>query len=188
MVLADSEQAGIPTVAEAKEIERQIALPISSFYEAPAGAGAAPGDLIRSQGVSEYDIPPGIAAHRILYGSVGSSGEAVVTSAAVLLPARKPPSGGWPIIAWAHGTSGVARQCAPSAMKNLYYGSALFDLVQAGFAIVATDYHGLGTDGRHRYMDRIAQANDIINSIPAARRACAEIGRNWVVSGHSQGG
>ncbi|HEY7689630.1 MAG TPA: alpha/beta fold hydrolase, partial [Dongiaceae bacterium] len=62
------------------------------------------------------------------------------------------------------------------------------DMAQAGFAIVATDYHGLGTDGRHRYMDRIAQANDIINSIPAARQARAEVGSNWVASGHSQGG
>jgi NAD(P)H-dependent flavin oxidoreductase YrpB (nitropropane dioxygenase family) len=31
-------------------------------------------------------------------------------------------AGGLGSIAWAHGTSGVARQCAPSLAKDVYFG------------------------------------------------------------------
>jgi pimeloyl-ACP methyl ester carboxylesterase len=54
--------------------------------------------------------------------------------------------------------------------------------------VVATDYHGLGTVGPHRYMDKVAQANDVIASVPAARAAVPGLGKPWVVDGHSQGG
>ena len=40
----------------------------------------------------------------------------------VLIPAGSAPVGGWPVIAWAHGTSGMARICAPSLMKDIEYG------------------------------------------------------------------
>lgn len=116
-------------------------------------------------------------------------GADLATSGVVLVPAGTPPAGGWPVIAWAHGTSGVARQCAPSAMSDVYYGGlGLSQMLEAGFAVVATDYHGLGTEGAHRYMDKAAQALDVIHSIPAARAAVPSLGRNWVVDGHSQGG
>lgn len=50
-----------------------------------------------------------------------------------------------PVIAWAHGTSGVARRCAPSLMKDVEYGTeGLMPMVAAGFAVVATDSAGLG--------------------------------------------
>jgi hypothetical protein len=61
-------------------------------------------------------------------------------------------------------------------------------MLRAGFAVVATDYHGLGTEGPHEYLDKIAQANDVVTAIPAARHAVPALGRKWVVDGHSQGG
>jgi len=113
----------------------------------------------------------------------------VAASAAVLIPAGSKPPQGWPVIVFAHGTSGVARQCAPSAMTDVYYGSlGLFDFVKAGFAVVAVDYHGLGTEGPHQYINKIAQTNDALYSVPAARTAVASLGSKWVVDGHSQGG
>jgi pimeloyl-ACP methyl ester carboxylesterase len=113
----------------------------------------------------------------------------VATSGVVLIPAGAPPPNGWPVIAWAHGTSGVARLCAPSAMKDVYYGSeGLMPMVAAGFAVVATDYHGLGTEGPHQYVNKVAQARDVVYSIPAARAAVPSLGSKWVADGHSQGG
>jgi pimeloyl-ACP methyl ester carboxylesterase len=97
--------------------------------------------------------------------------------------------GGWPVIVWAHGTSGVARMCAPSLQKDMEYGEeGLMPMVRAGFAVVATDYHGLGTEGPHEYINKTAQARDVIYSVPAARAAVPELGRRFVVIGHSQGG
>ena len=107
----------------------------------------------------------------------------------MLIPRGRPPAGGWPLIAWAHGTSGVARRCAPSLQKDLEYAElGLGGMVQAGFAVVATDYHGLGTPGPHQYVNKLAQARDVIYSVPAARRAVPSLGRRWAAVGHSQGG
>jgi alpha-beta hydrolase superfamily lysophospholipase len=61
-------------------------------------------------------------------------------------------------------------------------------MLRAGFAVVATDYHGLGTAGPHEYLDKTAQAYDVITAIPAARKAVPALGSRWVVDGHSQGG
>ena len=48
------------------------------------------------------------------YRSRGVKGEPIVASGFILLPKGKVPKGGWPVLAWAHGTTGVADTCAPS--------------------------------------------------------------------------
>lgn len=189
--LARADEPGLPsTPAEAAHFERQNALPITAFYDTPATlATTRPGALLRSEAAHDYSLPDGASAVRILYHSLDARGRDVATSAFVLLPPGSAPAGGWPVIAWAHGTSGVARQCAPSAMKDLYYGEeGLYDFLKAGFAIVATDYHGLGTEGPHEYVNKIAQAHDVVYSLPAAHAAVPQLGARWVVDGHSQGG
>ncbi|HNL51368.1 MAG TPA: prolyl oligopeptidase family serine peptidase [Actinomycetota bacterium] len=190
VVLAACASAPSPTsVADARAMEQADALPLTAFYDTPPLADSRPGDLLRQEPGTGYDLPEGASAVRILYHSLDASGDDVATSGVVLIPAGSPPEQGWPVIAWAHGTSGVARMCAPSAMKDVYYGDeGLFPMVQAGYAVVATDYHGLGTQGRHQYSNRTAQVNDVITSIPAARQAVPTLGDRWVVDGHSQGG
>jgi hypothetical protein len=178
------------SVADAVAIEARDALPLTRFYGPPRRfpRGAA-GTLIRSQAVAGYGLPAGARAVRILYHSRGLNGGDVATSGVVLIPAGTPPQGGWPVIAWAHGTTGVARVCAPSLMKDVAYGDeGLMPMVAAGFAVVATDYTGLGTPGAHQYDNKIPQANDVVYSIPAAHAAVADLGRKWVAIGHSQGG
>jgi hypothetical protein len=176
--------------AEALAMEARDALPLTRFYEPPRPlAAAAAGTLIRSEPFAGYDLPKGASAVRILYHSRSLSGADVAASGVVLVPAGAPPPGGWPLIAWAHGTAGVARMCAPSLMKDILYGDeGLMPMVAAGFAVVATDYAGLGTPGPHQYDDKIPQANDVVYSIPAARAAVPGLGRKWVAIGHSQGG
>ncbi len=177
------------SLASAIKMEAADALPRTALYDTPKSLSATkPGTLLRQEAFDGYDIPEGARAVRILYHSTDGEGHDVATSAAILIPAGASPARGWPVIAWAHGTSGVARQCAPSLMKDVYYGEELMVMVRAGYAVVATDYSGLGTAGAHRYMDRYAQANDVIFSIPAARTAVPELGRGWVADGHSTGG
>jgi len=177
------------SLAEAVRLEREDALPRTAFYETPSLSASKPGDLLRHEPFVGYAIPRGAKAVRILYHSQAADGSDVATSGVVLLPAGKAPRGGWPVIAWAHGTSGVARMCAPSLMKDLAYGEeGLMPMVRAGFAVVASDYHGLGTMGPHQYVSKTAQAHDVIDAIAAARAAVPALGRAWVVVGHSQGG
>ena len=178
------------TLAQAVEMEQADQLPITDFYSTPPDLSATkPGDLLRKEPFAGYSLPKGARAVRILYHSLNATGEDVATSGVVLIPSGLPPPKGWPIIAWAHGTSGVARLCAPSAMKDVYYGEeGLMPMVAAGFAVVASDYHGLGTDGAHQYVNKVAQARDVLYSIPAARAAVPSLGSKWGVDGHSQGG
>jgi len=113
----------------------------------------------------------------------------VATSGVVLFPAeKKAPSGGWPVIAWAHGVTGVARSCAPSLRRNLGHGPFLSMYVNLGYAVVATDYTGLGTSFRNAFLDAPSNAMDVIASIPAARQALPQIGSRWVVMGAAEGG
>lgn len=184
------EEPGLPqSPGEALKVERADSLPRSAFYDTPSLATSKPGELLRHEAFSAYALPPGATAVRILYHSLNADGRDVATSGAVLIPAGHAPPGGWPVIAWAHGTTGVARQCAPSLAKDLVYGEeGLMPMVRAGFAVVATDYHGLGTEGPHEYINKTAQARDLIYSVPAAHAAVADLDRRWVAIGHSQGG
>ena len=176
--------------AEALAMEARDALPLTSFYDPPQPLGGrTPGALIRSAAFHGYSLPAGAHVVRVLYVSRALDGSPVAASGVVLIPAGTPPRRGWPVIAWAHGTSGVARMCAPSLMKDVEYGSeGLMPMVAAGFAVVATDYAGLGTPGPHQYDNKIAQANDVVYSVAAARAAVPSLGRRWVAIGHSQGG
>jgi hypothetical protein len=187
---AASAQEEPRSVAEAQKMEVEDALPPTALYDAPKSlASTKPGALLKQEAFDGYALPKGARAIRILYHSKSADGRDVATSAVVLIPAGTAPPRGWPVIAWAHGTSGVAHQCAPSLMKDVYYGEeGLFPMLRAGYAVVASDYHGLGTVGTHEYINKAAQAYDVVYSIPAARAAAPSLGRRWVVDGHSQGG
>jgi pimeloyl-ACP methyl ester carboxylesterase len=188
-VRADDVPAMPRSLAEAVQMERDDALPRTAFYETPSLSRSKPGDLLRQESFSGYAIPAGARAVRVLYHSKSADGTDVATSGVVLIPPGQVPAGGWPVIAWAHGTSGVARMCAPSLMKDFEYGEeGLMPMVRAGYAVVATDYHGLGTVGPHQYVNKIPQGRDVIYSVAAARAAVPSLGRKWVVVGHSQGG
>ncbi len=180
--------AQTPALRRRSEIQRT--LPITKFYDTPDPLPEGkPGALIRSQEFDQYEIPYSITAIRILYHSRSASGKDVAVSGVVLFPYDKePPAGGWPVIAWAHGSTGIARACAPSLMRNIGYGPFLSMYVNLGYAVVATDYTGLGTRFRNAFLDGPSNAADVINSIPAARAAVPQLGTRWVVMGKAEGG
>jgi hypothetical protein len=106
----------------------------------------------------------------------------------VLVPDDPPPPGGWPLIAWAHGFTGSARRCAPSLMRNLHEGPLLSMYVNLGYAVVATDYAGLGTSFRNAFIDMESNGTDVINSIAASRAAVPQLGPWWIALGEAEGG
>jgi hypothetical protein len=152
----------------------------------PAGK---PGDLIRSEEFDRYELPFSVSAVRILYHSRSATGADVAASGVVLFPYdKKPPAGGWPVIAWAHGATGVGRSCAPSLMRNVGHGPFFSMYVNLGYAVVATDYTGLGTDFRNAFLDGPSNATDIIAFVSAARAALPQLGARWIVMGEAEGG
>jgi hypothetical protein len=60
--------------------------------------------------------------------------------------------------------------------------------VSLGYAVVATDYTGLGTSFRNAFADMLSNAWDVINSIPAAHRALPQLGSRWIAMGTGEGG
>ena len=167
----------------------RVFLPLTNFYSTPRPLPSGqPGELIRSEEFDEYQLPEGVSAFRILYHSRSASGSDVAASGVVLTPDQPPPAAGWPVIAWAHGFTGIARHCAPSLMRNLNEGPFLSMYVKLGYAVVATDYVGLGTDFRTASVDMQSNAADVIHSIAAARAAVPRLGRKWVAIGESAGG
>ena len=150
----------------------------SAGYTVPAPLpSAAPGTLISKRDAPAQARLVGAAhAWQVLYHSTNLSGHDIVVSGLVLVPKGTPPAGGWPLVAWAHGTSGLADQCAPSIAKELGNDSTAMHevtaLLAANLAVVASDYPGLGTPGLHTYLIGQADARAVIDSVTARASAC----------------
>lgn len=140
----------------------------------------------------ELWLPGAAQAERVVYATVGADGQPATSSGAYFLPAGDPPAGGWPVVAWAHGTSGLADQCAPSRVgptlpqrDRPYLGQWL----ARGYAILASDYAGLGTPGVHAYLNQRVAARNVVDMVGAVADARpGVISRRWMVVGQSQGG
>jgi acetyl esterase/lipase len=160
-----------------------------AFYEPPAPMPAGkPGDVLRSEPVE--DGPEGARSWRILYRSTGMRGEPVAVSAMLVVPDGPAPQGGRGVVAWAHPTTGVAQDCAPSLQSSWRKTiPGLDEMVKAGWVVVATDYPGLGTPGVHPYLVGASEARAVVDSVRAARNVKeAGAGNRYAVWGHSQGG
>jgi hypothetical protein len=174
--------------ASARRPKTVRSFPLTKFYDTPDPLPPGqPGELIRSAAFDQYDVPMEVSAVRILYHSRSASGADVAASGVVLFPDKKPPAGGWPVIAWAHDLTGVARTCAPSLTRNLQHGPFLSMYVHLGYAVVATDYTGLGANFRSAFADMASNASDVIYSVPAARRAVPQLGSRWIAMGTGEG-
>jgi acetyl esterase/lipase len=160
-----------------------------AFYDPPVPLpDGRPGDVLRLEPVK--DGPDGARSFRVLYRSVGTKGEPVAVSAMLVVPDGPAPQGGRPVVTWAHPTTGVVRDCAPSLQPDWRKTIAGLDaMVEKGFVVVATDYVGLGTPGAHPYLVGQSEAQAVLDSVRAARNVKeAGAGDRFAVWGHSQGG
>ena len=132
----------------------------------------------------------------LLYRSLDDKGRPVVVSGTVSIPEGKAPAGGWPVINWTHGTTGLNEICAPSrdtdkGPEHPYIeviSNLLDDFVKHGYAVVATDYQGLGVAGFHPFLQGVPNARNALDLLRAARAMEPQIGKRYAVVGHSQGG
>ncbi|MDJ0644112.1 MAG: lipase family protein [Erythrobacter sp.] len=150
-----------------------------------------PGALLSRQAINAAALIPGAATgSTFLYRSTdGLDGTSPITvSGAVYLPEGDAPADGWPLIAWSHGTVGVADRCAPStngrSERDLTY---LSNWLRKGYAIVASDYQGLGSEGPHPYMATRPMAYSNLDAIRAVQQGAFPVSKAVVVTGQSQG-
>lgn len=189
-VLAFVAAAGLTGVSVAVQ---RAAPHADAFYDAPDALPDEPGSLLRAEPFTRQ-IPDGATAWRILYTTTLDEGEPTVASGLVVVPDGVGTDGGAPppVVAWAHGTTGYARGCAPSVLDEPVESGAFFlldDVLARGWALVATDYAGLGTAGPHPYLVGQGEARSVLDAVRAARALDdATLGEQTVVWGHSQGG
>ncbi len=127
------------------------------------------------------------------YKMLGINNKEVQATALVFTPKGVPPVGGWPIVAWAHGTTGVADKCAPSRTAiNDYIKGMIAQLLAKGYVVVAPDYEGLGEPSGqelHPFLNVKSEAFSITDAVVAARNYLGgKVNNKWVTVGHSQGG
>lgn len=158
-----------------------------AFYQPPAQKPGEPGTLLRSESYTTQ-LPAGAKGWRILYATKRADDSAAVASAVVIASAQAGTSPR-PVIAWAHGTTGIAPGCAPSVMAPFANVPAVDRIVAENWIYVATDYVGLGTAGGHAYLVGEDAARAVLDAVRAARRLEGLAPDNrTVVWGHSQGG
>ncbi|HLY06154.1 MAG TPA: alpha/beta fold hydrolase [Rhizomicrobium sp.] len=167
-----------------------IALAQTAFYSPVAINLSAyrPGALIRAEPMA--GAPAAANAWRILYRSTGLHGEPIAVSGVVIVPRGVTPPGGRSIIAWAHPTTGIVAQCAPSLARVFFRSvQGLQEMTERGYAVAATDYPGLGTPEVHPYLVGDSEGKAVIDSVRAAH-SVPGVGNNpsFAVWGHSQGG
>ncbi|MDH1632511.1 lipase family protein [Pseudomonas mosselii] len=165
---------------------------VSAFYTWNKAIPATPGKLLRSEPLdSALSLPNAASAQRILYTSLdGIDGKTpIVVSGALFIPKGKAPAGGWPVASWGHGTVGVADICAPSwagrSYRDVQYLNRWLD---EGYAIVATDYQGLGVPGGHPLLNNRMAAYGILDAAKAVVAGVPGLANKVLIVGQSQGG
>ncbi|MCU7241099.1 lipase family protein [Pseudomonas peradeniyensis] len=165
---------------------------VSAFYTWSKAIPAIPGKLLRSEPLdSALSLPNAASAQRILYTSLdGIDGKTpIVVSGALFIPKGKAPAGGWPVASWGHGTVGIADICAPSwagrSYRDVQYLNRWLD---EGYAIVATDYQGLGVPGGHPLLNNRMAAYGILDAAKAVVAGVPGLANKVLIVGQSQGG
>lgn len=193
--------------------------PVDPFYQVGAtDLVGEHGDVIRVRTMSgPAALESAAACELVIYRSTRvSDGAPTGVSGVIAIPKGNPPTGGWPVVSWSHGTVGVADRGAPSLDSeelgdvgdptdppmtvhrkiNAAPHGLLNEFLNRGWAVVMTDYEGLGTRGPHPYLFGTSEARGVLDIVRAARglhnreRATGQeiISRRFVIVGHSQGG
>jgi pimeloyl-ACP methyl ester carboxylesterase len=155
--------------------------------------GTGPGSLVSAMtmpGLAASSVGLHMQSARVVYRSTsGDSGASTVVSGSVFVPLGAPPAGGWPVVAFGHGTTGIDEECAPSQSDSLMgMAGVLAGLTAKGFAAVMPDYEGLGAPGVHPYTDARTAGLNMIDAVRALRSTFKNVSTRWAAIGHSQGG
>ncbi len=149
-----------------------------------------PGDVIAVQELDEVGAEVTGTMLRVLYHSESLEGDDIAVSGIIVVPDGEPPAGGRPVLSWAHGTTGIADECAPSKAPAADQLALVAPFLERGMVFAATDYEGLGTPGRHPYIVGESEGRGTLDIVRAARQLVdrTDASEETVLWGHSQGG
>ena len=155
-------------------------------------SGSGPGSLVSATTTPGLLREAGayrVSAARVVYRSTSGDGQPTVVSGAHFVPGGDPPAGGWPVIAYGHGTTGLDEPCAPSLSDTLLgQAAAVIAIVEKGYAVAMADFQGLGMPGIHPYTDARTAGLNMIDAVRALRATFGSVSTRWGAYGASQGG
>ena len=163
---------------------------VSAFYNTPDDLPDTPGQLVRSD---DFDrgLPENSRAVRMLFTTTALDGSIGVASAIVVVPTAETTEPR-KVILWEHGTTGIARHCAPSILADPLGSGAMpaqQQVIDNSWALIVPDYIGLGSEGPHPYLIGVPTAQSSLDAVRAARQVEGlNLSNDVVVWGHSQGG
>ena len=196
MAETETTTAGIPTVkteTQTGPLSRTVRGDggVSDFYSFDGTLPVKSGVLLRQENLNAKQSVPGAGRNiRLLYTSTdGIDGSTrIPVSGSLFLPKGPPPAGGWPLIAWTHGTVGIADICAPSWTGYVpFHQKYLKQWIDQGYAVVASDYQGLGTKGTHPYLATQPASYNNLDIIRAVQNGDFPVSKKVVLIGQSQG-
>ncbi|KAA0594936.1 alpha-beta hydrolase superfamily lysophospholipase [Azospirillum lipoferum] len=181
-----------------------LALALGATSLSPVAVADAGPSPIALRSVTAQPAVPGVNADiRLLHHTMlGVGGQPVPATTLLLTPKGAPPVGGWPIVAWEHGTTTPGQKtCAPSQTAELDggltrdgfksdYAWQIGQFVDADYAVVAPDLEGLGPDATtpYPYYSLSSLARSLIAGVVTARASEPRLSDRWAVVGHSDGG
>lgn len=184
---------GNAQLGQSPEFNGTVRSVVTDFYQPPEPLPeVADGTVLKSEVIA--DAPIGVRAWRIMYSSRNNQGEPIAITGYYAEPDRETLTG-FPLIGVAHGTTGLAPECGMS-QQPFTFGTTGFEyweffgrqLIANGYALVMTDYEGMGAPGKPTYLLR-KQGYDLLDSLRAAIRLRPETvdATNVGVIGHSEG-
>ena len=161
---------------------------LDAFYATPEEFSEIPGTLLRLEPLG-VDVA-NARAYRLLYVTQDQRGKAAVAAGMAFIPDKKSDTPR-PVVAYIAGTTGQGDACAPSRATDPVSGVKHFlpEAIAQGWAVVAPDEYGVGTEGIELYLFKDQEVRDTVNSIRALQSIPgASAGNDFAVYGFSQGG
>lgn len=179
----------------------------SSTPQAPTPPPENYGDIVANEGATDLDPALQSAtawAQRFTYASRSGIDDSLAhVTGMLLVPKGDAPAGGWRLVAFGHPSTGMLSGCAPSLSPTLLSSAPVVQaLLEAGYAVVTSDYQGLGPADKtqdharrpvhHPYLDSTTVGYNLIDAVRAARtliaRAQQSASDRWLAFGIGQGG
>jgi alpha-beta hydrolase superfamily lysophospholipase len=168
--------------------------PASKAAEAPTetvttvGPPVAPGEPGELISATPIEAPPDARAWRLVYHSRDAAGRDIAVTGMLL--AAGTPTADRPLISYGHPTTGAADVCAPS-VTGLEAMPLTESVVHHGWALVMSDYEGLGSSDPHPYLVGASAGHVLLDAARAARavpESGVTIASPVALLGFSQGG
>ena len=137
-----------------------------------------------------------ISTYYMKYATVGGAGETTSSTGAIMVPSGTDAacSGPRPVLIYAHGTTANKAFNMANLRDNSEASLVAAMYAAQGFIVVASNYAGYDVSPLpyHPFLNATQQANDVIDSLRAARQAFPNISvqdsGKLFITGYSQGG